>query len=87
MQCLTSPSEIRLTERNSPGSSQHKETDEHDRRILNETKATTDPITNNSNKDLPNDYTDDFKILDGLDPCLVADGRVVAPTSRERTGK
>jgi hypothetical protein len=76
-----------LTERDSPGSSQHEKTDEHDRGILNQTEAATDPVTDDTDKNLSDDDTDDFEVLDRLNPGFVADSRVVAPASREGAGK
>jgi hypothetical protein len=64
---------------NTPGGGEHKQTNEHDDGVLDETKATTEPVTNDTNKDLTDDDTTDLKIVDSLEPGLVADiGRTPA---------
>lgn len=60
-------------EGHAPRGSEHEETDEHDDGVLNETPATADPITNDTNKDLTDHDTNDFEVGDGGDPVLAAD--------------
>ncbi|KAI7724295.1 hypothetical protein KC322_g23 [Hortaea werneckii] len=51
-----------------------------------ETEASAEPIADNADKDLTNDDTNDFQILDGLRPGLVASG-VVFPAVSESSRK
>jgi len=70
-----------------PGSSKHKKTDEHDDSVLNETPATTDGVTDETDHDLTADDTDDFEVGEGLCPCLVASlvrGPAPGETSSEK---
>ena len=69
-----------------PGSSKHEKTDEHDDRVLNETPATTDGVTNETDHDLTADNTNDFEVGEGLCPCLVADG-VFGPAGGETSSE
>lgn len=58
-----------------PSSSKHEKTDEHDSGILNETPATTNPVTNDTDEDLTNNDTDDFEIGESVEPGRAANGR------------
>jgi hypothetical protein len=58
--------------RDTPSGSKHEKADEHDDGVLNETEATTEPVTNDTNKDLTDNDTTDLKIIDSLEPGLVA---------------
>lgn len=58
---------------NTPGSSKHQKTDEHDGGILNETKTTAKPVTDNTNKNLTDNDTANLEVVDSLCPCLVTD--------------
>lgn len=58
---------------NTPGSSKHQKTNEHDGGILNETKSTAKPVTNDTNENLTDNDTANLEVVDSLCPCLVAD--------------
>lgn len=65
-----------------PRSREHEQTDKHDGGILNETPATTNPITNNTNDQLANHDTDNLEICYGSDPVAAALGSIVTPALR-----
>lgn len=65
--------ELIHTERDAPGSCEHEKTDKHDSSVLDQTKATTHPVTDNTDENLADNDTDDFEVLDRLDPGFVAD--------------
>ena len=69
-----------------PGGSKHEKTDEHDNSVLNETPATTDGVTDETDHDLTADDTDDFEIGESLCPCLVA-GLVCGPAPGETSSE
>ena len=56
-----------------PSTHQHDQTSEHDRGVLNQTPATTNPVTNEADEDLTANDAADFEIVDGVDPCQVTD--------------
>lgn len=60
-------------EGHAPRGSEHEKTDEHDDGVLDETPATADPVTNDTNEDLTDHDTNDFEVSDGSDPVLAAD--------------
>ena len=68
--------------RNAPCCSKHDKTNEHDRRILNQTPSTAYPVTNEADQNLTNDDTTDLEIVDCLSPRLVAN-LVAFPTRGE----
>lgn len=66
-----------------PRSREHKQTDKHDGGILNETPATTNPVTNNTDDQLTDHDTDDLEICYGGDPVAAAlSATTVAPALR-----
>ena len=67
---------------NTPGSSKHEKTDEHDHGILDETEATAKPVTNNTDENLTDYDTADLEVVDSLRPCLITD-LVGVPAFRE----
>ena len=67
---------------NTPGGSEHEKTDEHNDCILNETVATAEPVTENSDENLTNNDTANLEVVDGLGPDLVANVEAL-PALRE----
>jgi hypothetical protein len=67
---------------NTPGGSEHDETNKHDDGVLDETEATAEPVTNDTDKNLTDDDTTNLQVVNSLKPCLIAD-LGLSPASRE----
>lgn len=67
---------------NTPGGHQHDQTDEHDGGVLDQTPATTNPVTNDTDQDLTDNDTANFQIINSVDPGLAAN-LVRVPAVRE----
>jgi len=62
----------RLTHRYTPRRSKHEQTDEHDHRVLDQTPATAEPVTKNTDQNLTYDNADHLKVGDCLLPDRLA---------------
>lgn len=60
--------------RDTPGGGQHNQTQEHDQGVLDETPATAEPVTKDTDEDLTDNDAGNFEVVDGGDPGGVADG-------------
>ena len=65
-----------------PSGAEHKKTDEHDHGVLDQTPSTTKPVTEDTDENLTDDDTDNFKVRNGADPCFLTNG-IIVPTRRE----
>jgi hypothetical protein len=57
---------------NAPGSCEHEQTEKHDRSILNQTPSATEPVTEDTHKNLTDNDTADLEVVDSCDPGRVA---------------
>ena len=65
-----------------PRSREHEQPNKHDGGILDETPATTNPVTNDTNDQLANHDTDNLEICYGSDPVAAAHGSLMTPALR-----
>lgn len=56
-----------------PRGCEHEQTNEHDDGVLNQTPATADPVTNDTDNDLANHDADNLEVCDRGEPVLAAD--------------
>jgi hypothetical protein len=70
-----------------PARSQHQQADEHDQSILDQTPASSNPVTNNADSDLAGHDAHDFKIGDGSNPVIGAFLPARSPALRPRRGE